>query len=102
MPILDSGSASNDLRSWCTRVARVRLGSYSLQLPRNRVLRVGTGVVLLVGGTLSFLPILGIWMLPLGLAVLANDSPRIRRFHRKTSVALVGWWKGRVRKLEAG
>ena len=71
-----------------------------MQLPRNRAVRVAAGVALVAGGMLSFLPILGIWMLPLGLAVLANDSPRIRRFHRKTSVAFVGWWRGRARKLE--
>jgi hypothetical protein len=41
--------------------------------------RVPAGVALIVGGVLSFLPLLGIWMLPLGLALLAQDIPVIRR-----------------------
>ena len=41
--------------------------------------RVPAGVALIGGGVLSFLPVLGIWMLPLGLALLAQDIPVIRR-----------------------
>ena len=41
--------------------------------------RVPAGVALIGGGILSFLPVLGIWMLPLGLALLAQDIPVIRR-----------------------
>jgi hypothetical protein len=40
--------------------------------------RVPAGAAL-IGGILSFLPLLGIWMLPLGLALLAQDIPVIRR-----------------------
>jgi hypothetical protein len=31
------------------------------------------GLVLMAGGILSFLPVLGLWMLPLGIAVAALD-----------------------------
>ena len=31
------------------------------------------------GGMLGFLPVLGVWMLPLGLALLAYDVPPMRR-----------------------
>ena len=34
--------------------------------------------MLCVGGVLGFLPILGFWMLPLGLAVLAIEFPWFR------------------------
>jgi hypothetical protein len=37
--------------------------------------RIPLAIGLLVGGTLGFLPILGFWMLPLGLALLAIDLP---------------------------
>jgi hypothetical protein len=40
--------------------------------------RVPAGVALIGGGVLSFLPLLGIWMLPLGLALLAQDIPVLR------------------------
>jgi len=36
------------------------------------------GVLFIGGGLLFFLPILGIWMLPLGLALIALDIPWTR------------------------
>jgi hypothetical protein len=35
------------------------------------------------GGVLSFLPILGIWMLPFGLALLAEDLPMLRSWRSR-------------------
>lgn len=37
------------------------------------------GVPLMIGGLLSFLPVLGLWMLPLGAALIALDIPVLRR-----------------------
>ena len=37
------------------------------------------GIVLTAGGVVGFLPILGFWMVPLGLAMLAQDVPFMRR-----------------------
>lgn len=39
------------------------------------VLRSVVGVLLMCGGVLGFLPVLGFWMLPLGLAFIALDLP---------------------------
>ena len=36
-------------------------------------LRMTAGVLLVCGGLLGFLPIMGFWMLPLGLVLLADD-----------------------------
>ena len=36
-------------------------------------------LLLIAGGLLSFLPVLGLWMLPLGLLLLAEDVPPLRR-----------------------
>ena len=33
----------------------------------------------MMAGVVGFLPILGFWMVPLGLAVLAQDVPVLRR-----------------------
>ena len=44
-----------------------------LREPRQKWLRLPTGLLLIVGGLFSFLPVLGIWMLPLGIALLAED-----------------------------
>jgi hypothetical protein len=41
--------------------------------------RVPPALALIVGGTLSFLPVLGIWMLPVGLVLLAQDVPPLRK-----------------------
>ncbi len=52
---------------------------------------VGTGFVL--GGTFSFLPVLGIWMLPVGLILLSHDSHRVRRFRRNSEVYVLRKWR---------
>ena len=36
------------------------------------------GIMLMVGGVFGFLPILGFWMLPLGVAFIALDIPMTR------------------------
>lgn len=40
--------------------------------------RFPMALLLILGGIFSFLPILGIWMLPLGLLLLAIDLPVLR------------------------
>lgn len=40
--------------------------------------RAPLGLVLIAGGFVGFLPILGFWMIPLGLALLALDVPFLR------------------------
>jgi hypothetical protein len=62
-----------------------RLGgsvSYLLQ-PSSRWMRIPAGGLLIAGGILSFLPVLGLWMLPLGLALLAEDVPALRSSRSK-------------------
>jgi hypothetical protein len=49
-----------------------------LREPSSRWVRIPLGVLLIVSGFLSFLPILGLWMLPLGLLLLAQDIPFLR------------------------
>ncbi len=41
-------------------------------------IRFPLALLLIVGGVFSFLPVLGIWMLPLGLLLLAVDLPILR------------------------
>ncbi|MGX1098993.1 hypothetical protein [Amorphus sp. MBR-141] len=69
-------------------MTHVRLGRRRLPLPRSRPVRMGAGVALILGGVLGFLPILGFWMLPLGVIVLSVDSPAMRRLRRRSEV----WW----------
>jgi hypothetical protein len=64
----------------------VRLGSYRLPLPRSRLLRIAIGMALVLFGLMGFLPVLGFWMVPLGLLVLSVDIPRVRRWRRRFAV----------------
>jgi hypothetical protein len=75
----------------------VKIGRYTLPLPRSRIARIVIGVLLILGGIFSVLPILGIWMLPLGLLVLSVDIPRVRRWRRRFSV----WFARRYPRLAA-
>jgi len=50
-----------------------------LQKPSSRVVRIPAGVLLILSGFLWFLPVLGLWMLPLGMLLLAQDVPFMRR-----------------------
>ena len=49
-----------------------------LRRPGARLIRIPLGIVLVLGGIFSFLPVLGIWMLPLGLLLLALDIAVLR------------------------
>jgi len=56
--------------------------------PRSRIARLIVGTGLIIGGSLWFLPVLGWWMLPVGIAILSTDYPRIRRMRRKAILLL--------------
>lgn len=54
-----------------------------LREPSSRWVRIPTGILLILGGVFSILPVLGLWMLPLGLLLLAQDLPFLRRPTRR-------------------
>jgi len=62
---------------------------HAVKTTRHRWLRTTLGALLVVGGLIGFLPVLGFWMIPLGLALLAVDWPLARRLHR----SLLDAWK---------
>jgi hypothetical protein len=62
-----------------------------LRDPRSRWLRIPIGLALLFGGLFGFLPILGFWMAPLGLSLLAIDFLWAERMLRRL--------KGAARRL---
>ena len=61
----------------------LRIGSRRIRLPESRMLRMGLGILLVIGGILGFLPVLGFWMIPLGLLILSHDIPTVRRWRRR-------------------
>ena len=50
-----------------------------LRRPSARPVRIPAGVLLCVGGVFGLLPLLGFWMLPAGLVLLAEDVPPLTR-----------------------
>lgn len=69
----------------------IRIGKWRIPLPRSRVGRIIVGILLIIGGFLGFLPVLGFWMIPLGLAVLSYDIPAVRRWRRALTVRFSRW-----------
>lgn len=47
--------------------------------PGAEWVRLPLGVLLIAGGFLGFLPVLGFWMLPLGLLLIALDIPLLQK-----------------------
>ncbi len=74
-----------------TKKHSVRLGKYRVNLPGSRILRISLGVLLILGGFLGFLPLLGFWMVPLGLLVLSIDFAIARHWRRRLEI----WWGNR-------
>ena len=58
----------------------LRPGILWLLRPDSRWARIPAGAALILGGLLSILPVLGLWMLPLGVILIAEDLPVLRRF----------------------
>jgi hypothetical protein len=55
--------------------------------PSSRFARAPLAMLLIVGGIFSFLPVLGLWMLPLGLLLIAQDVP----FLQGPMARMLGW-----------
>jgi hypothetical protein len=70
---------------------KLNLGKISISMPKSRYGRITAGSLLIVGGVLGFLPILGFWMLPLGVIVLSHDLHIVRRSRRRVTI----WWARR-------
>lgn len=66
----------------------IQVGSKIVRLPQQPSVRIALGSGLIAGGALGFLPVLGFWMLPLGLLVLSQDLPTVRRWRRSTIVRI--------------
>jgi hypothetical protein len=66
--------------------------------PSSRVVRIPLALLLIGAGLVGFLPVLGFWMIPLGLLLLAQDVPFIQR----PILRLVSWaerkWRARRRR----
>jgi hypothetical protein len=65
-----------------------------------KAVRIGAGILLVLGGMVGFLPVLGFWMIPFGLFILTFDLPWVRPYYRWLRVWV---WKimARLRRTPA-
>ena len=80
----------------------IHIWKWTIRLPGHRLGRIVTGVLLVLGGLLGFLPVLGFWMIPLGLAILSYEIPAVRRARRKLVVWFHRRWPNLAHKLHIG
>ena len=62
------------------------------------LMRIIIGIFLVLGGLLGALPILGFWMVPLGLLVLSLDF----RWARRGYLTIILWFRRRRRTPSTG
>jgi hypothetical protein len=98
----DHGDAADHRRQMAKLVERLpgpvgRAVAWLLR-PESRWLRIPLGGGLILGSLFSFLPILGLWMLPLGALLLAEDFPFIRRPTTRAIDVVERWWADRRNK----
>ena len=74
------------------------IGNRAVPMPRTKAGRITLGSALVLGGTVGFLPVVGFWMLPLGVMVLAQDIAAVRRFRRR---CVVKWYRWRAKRAAA-
>jgi hypothetical protein len=66
--------------------------------PAASLLRLPLAVLFIIGGIFSFLPVLGVWMLPLGILLIAVDVALVRRWVVKTWPWVESRWRLRSRR----
>ena len=66
-----------------------------LRMPSSFAVRLVIAILLILGGIFSFLPVLGVWMLPLGLLLIAQDVP----FLQKPLVSVFAWVERKYERL---
>jgi hypothetical protein len=81
---------------------RLRRAIRWMRTPRARFLRIPLGILFILGSFLWFLPVLGLWFLPVGLLLIAQDVPFLRRPVGRMTLYLYDrwiqlrkWWKRR-------
>jgi hypothetical protein len=73
-----------------------------MRSPRARWVRIPLGLVCIAGSVFWFLPVLGLWFLPVGLLLIAQDVRPLRRPVGRMTLWLLrqwkrlrGWWRER-------
>jgi hypothetical protein len=81
------------------RIPALRRPLRALLSRRGTPVRWAVALLMILGGLLSFLPFLGIWMLPLGVLLLAVDVPALRPAASGLTIRGRRWARERLRRL---
>jgi hypothetical protein len=76
----------------------IKFAGKEFNLPHSQFGRLCLGGAFILFGMVGFLPIVGFWMIPVGLIILSYDVPFIRRRIRRLKV----WWGRRQQARESG
>lgn len=63
-----------------------------MRTPQARIVRLPLGLLCIVGSFFWFLPVLGLWFLPLGLLLVAQDVPILRQPVGRMTLYLFDRW----------
>jgi hypothetical protein len=63
-----------------------------LRKPEARKVRLPLGILCIVAGLLWFLPVVGLEFFPIGLLLIAQDVPFLRRPVGRLTLSLIGRW----------
>ena len=76
----------------------VRRLMHRMRKPAARWVRIPLGILCVFASFLWFLPVLGIWMMPLGLLLLAQDMPFLRKPVGRGLLWALDRWDSAVRR----
>ena len=79
------------------RFPRVQRLVDRLTAPHLILLRLPIAILFILGGVFWFLPIVGLWMLPIGLLLLAVDLPVLRPRVSAAMIRVRHWMRGKRR-----
>lgn len=72
-----------------------------LHTPQSRYVRLPLGIAMIILSAFFFLPGIGLHFLPIGLLLIAQDIPFLRKPVGKAMNRLLDWGEGLVRKWKA-
>ena len=106
MPDDDDGLREERLQRLLRRLPdRIQRTVAWLRRPDARWVRIPVGVLLICGSILAILPVFGLWMLPLGIVLLSDDVPLLRRLTGRCLVWIErkhpGWMAEPVQETSA-
>jgi len=71
-----------------------------LRDPKGRKIRLPLGILFLIGGLFWFLPVVGLELIPIGLLLIAQDVPFLRKPVARATLWLERKWRALRRRWQ--